>query len=108
MVKFFPDQSKLETNMKVLFNLLGLFCIMVVCDESSEEETETLKPTMVDRAKEYLKDDDITLQIVQKFFELNFNPELKALMHLSLNHLLVVRQLLAHDSDNLEKMPQFN
>ena len=45
---------------------------------------------------------------MQKFFELNFNPELKALMHLSLNHLLVVRQLLAHDSDNLEKMPEFN
>ena len=63
---------------------------------------------MVEQAKEYLKDDAITLQIVQKFFELNFNPELKALMHLSLNHLLVVRQLLAHDSDNLEKMPEFN
>lgn len=108
MVKFCPDQSKLVTTMKVLFNLLGLFCIMVVSDESDEEETGTLKPTMVDRAKEYLQDDDITLKIVEKFFELNFNPELKVLMHLSLNHLLVVRQLLAHDSDNLEKMPEFN
>ena len=68
MVKFFPDQSKLETTMKVLFNLLGLFCIMFVCEESNEEETGTLKPTMVEQAKEYLKDDDITLQIVQKFF----------------------------------------
>ena len=103
MVKFFPDQLKLETTMKVLFNLLGLFCIIVVCQESNEEVTGTLKPTMVDRAKEYLQDDDITLQIVEKFFELNFNPELKALMHLSLNHLLVVRQLLAHDLDNLKK-----
>ena len=94
--------------MKVLFNLLGLFCIMVVCEESNEEETGILTPTMVDRAKEYLQDDTITLQIVEKFFELNFNPELKVLMHLSLNHLLVARQILAHDSDNLIKMPEFN
>ena len=45
---------------------------------------------------------------MDKFFELNFNPELKAMMHLSLNHLLVARQLLAHNSDNLVKMPEFN
>ena len=63
---------------------------------------------MVEKAKEYLKDDDITLQLVQKFFELNFNPELKAQMHLSLNHLLVARQVLAQNSDNLIKMPEFN
>ena len=108
MVKFCPDQSKLGTTMKVLFNLLGLFCIMVVCEESNEKETGTLTPTSVERAKEYLQYNDITVQIVEKFFELNFNPELKALMHLSLNHLLVARQLLAHDSDNLVKMPEFN
>ena len=108
MVKFCPDQSKLGTTMKVLFNLLGLFCIMVVCDKSNEEETGTLKLTMVEQAKEYLKDDAITLQIVQKFFELNFNPELKAMMHFSLNHLLVSRELYAHTSDNLPKLPDFN
>ena len=92
--------------MKVLFNFLGLFCVMVVCEEFNEKKTRTLKPTMVEKAKEYLKDDDITLQIVQKFFELNFNPELKALMHLSLTHLLVeveihseVRNLGTHYRD---------
>ena len=71
--------------MKVLFNLLGLLCAMVVCDESGEDETGNLEPTMVEKAKKFLKDDEITLKIVEKFFELIFNSQLRALMHLSLN-----------------------
>ena len=108
MVKLFPDQLKLETAMKVLLNLFGLFCIMVVCEESDEGETESLTPTLVDKAKAFLESDSITLKIVDKFYELNFIPELKGMMHFSLNHFLVIRELFAHESYNLQKYPDFN
>ena len=93
--------------MKVLFNLLGLLCVMVASRQSGDEETEGLEPTLVEKAKKFLQDDEITLKIVKEFFKLKFNPELRTLMHLSLNQLLVSRQLLGHGRDNLQKMPEF-
>ena len=53
--------------MKVLFNLLSLLCVMVACEESGKDETGSLEPTMVEQAKKFLKDDEITLNIVEKF-----------------------------------------
>ena len=40
-------------------------------------------PSMVDKAKAFLESDSITLKIVDKFYELNFTSELKAMMHFS-------------------------
>ena len=76
---------------------------MVASGESGDEETEDLESTLVEKAKKFLHDDEITLNIVEKFCELNSNPELRALIHLSLNHLLGVRQPLGHGKDNLQK-----
>ena len=48
-------------------NLLGLLSVMVAGGQSGEDETEGLEPTMVEQAKKFLKDDEITLKIVEKF-----------------------------------------
>ena len=87
-----------------LFNLFGLFCMVAVCEESHEVETKPPIPSLVDKAKAFLQDDPITLQIVEMFYELDF----RGLMHFSLNHLLVSRELFAHNSYNLAKSPDFN
>ena len=92
--------------MKLFFNLLGLLSVMVVSGQSGKDETRSLEPTMVEQTKKFLRNDGITLKIMEKFFELNFEPELRALMHMSLNY-LVPRQLLGHGRNNLHEMPFF-
>ena len=94
--------------MKMLFNLLGLLSMIIANRQSGDSEPEDIESTIVEKAKEFLKDDEVTLQIVTQFFRLNFNPELQALMHLSLNNLLVTRQLLGQGRHNLQKMPEFH
>ena len=42
-------------------------------------------------AKKFLQDDQVTVKIVQELLKLNFNPEVKALMHMIFNQLLIVR-----------------
>ena len=76
-----------------------------VLDE--EGETEVLDTTLVEKARKILQEDEITLKIVEEFVKLKFNPEVKSLMHLLLNQLLVSRQLFGHGTENLQKMPQF-
>ena len=51
--------------MKVLFNLLGLLTVIVANGQSGESEPEGLESTMVEKAKKFLKDDEVTLQIVK-------------------------------------------
>ena len=63
------------------------------CEETQEIESDPPMPSMVDKPKAFLESDPITQQIVDKFYELNFTPELKGMMHFSLNHLLVIREL---------------
>ena len=92
--------------MKVFFNLFSLLCVMVACEESGENETGSLEPTMVEQTNKLLRNDGNTLKIVEKFFELNFEPKLRALMHMSLNY-LVPRQLQGHGRNNLQEMPFF-
>ena len=75
--------------MKMLFNLLGLLSIIIANGQSGDSEPENSESTMVEKAKEFLKEDKVTLKRVKNLFQLNFNPELKALMHLLLNNLLV-------------------
>ena len=87
--------------MKLLFNLLGLFSVMVL-----SEQSRSLEPTMVEQTKKFLRNDGITLKIMEKFLELNSKPELRVLMHMSLNY-LVSRQLLCHGRNNLHEMPFF-
>ena len=93
--------------MKIIFSLLGLICVALVSGDTAEGETEDLDTNWVEKAKKFLQEDEITLKIVEEFEKLRFNPELKALMHLLLNQLLVSRQLFGHGRENLQKMPQF-
>ena len=44
-----------------------------VMDE--EGETEVLDTTLVDKARKFLQEDEITLKIVEEFVKLKFNPE---------------------------------
>ena len=39
----------------------------------------------VEVAKKFLQDDQVTVKIVQELLNLNFNPEVKALMHMIFN-----------------------
>ena len=97
--------------MQVIFSLLGLICVTVASEEigvlDEEGETEVLDTTLVDKARKFLQEDEITLKIVEEFVKLKFNPEVKSLMHLLLNQLLVSRQLFGHGRENLQRMPQF-
>ena len=50
---------------------------MVACDEFSQEETGSLEPTMVEKTKKFLKNEEMTLNILEMFCELNSNPKLR-------------------------------
>ena len=52
--------------MKMLFNLLGLLSIIIANGQSGDSEPENSESTMVEKAKEFLKEDKVTLQIVKK------------------------------------------
>ena len=97
--------------MQFLFSFLGLICVTATSEEigvlDEEGETEVLDTTLVEKARKILQEDEITLKIVEEFVKLKFNPEVKSLMHLLLNQLLVSRQLFGHGTENLQKMPQF-
>ena len=58
-------------------------------------------------AKKFLQNDEVTVKIVQELLNLNFNSEVKAIMHMMFNHLLIVRWLFSHDEVELRSMPQF-
>ena len=45
-------------------------------------------------AKKFLQNDEVTVKIVQELLNLNFNSEVKAIMHMMFNHLLIVRWFL--------------
>ena len=92
--------------MKLLFNLLGIFSVMVVRGQSGKVETESLEHTMAEQTKKFLRNDGITLKDSGGVIELNFELEPRALMHMSLNY-LVPRQLLGHGRNNLQEMPFF-
>lgn len=64
--------------------------MVAVCEESHDIETEPPITSLLDKAKAFLEGDPITLKIVDKFYELDFTPEIKSTMHFSLNHLLVI------------------
>ena len=61
---------------------------------------------MVEQTKKFLRNDGITLKDSDRVFELNFEPELRALVRMSLNY-LVPWQLLGHGRNNLQDMPFF-
>ena len=63
--------------MKMLFILLGLLSIIIANGQSGDSELENSESTMVEEAKEFLKKDKITFEIVLKKFQLNFNQNLK-------------------------------
>ena len=92
--------------MQVIFSLLGLICVTVASEEigvlDEEGETEVLDTILVEKARKILQEDEITLKIVEEFVKLKFNPEVKSLMHLLLNQLLVSRQLFGHGRENLQ------
>ena len=92
--------------MKVNFILFGLIFVALVRGDT-DEETESLDTSLVEKAKKFLQKDDFTLKIVEELVKLRFNPELMALMHLLFNQLLVARQLFSHEKVNLQAMPQF-
>ena len=52
--------------MKMLFYLLGLLSIIIANGQSGDSEPENSESTMVEKAKEFLKEDKVTLQIVKK------------------------------------------
>ena len=92
--------------MKVNFILFSLIFVALVRGETNEE-TESLDTSLVEKAKKVFQEDEITLKIVEELVKLRFNPEVMALMHLLFNQLLVARQLVSHEKVNLQAMPQF-
>ena len=82
--------------------LVVLFVLTLVQGEDTEREVID-----VEVAKKFLQDDQVTVKIVQELLNLNFNPEVKALMHMIFNQLLIVRWLFSHEKVELRAMPQF-
>ena len=82
--------------------LVVIFVLTLV--QGNETEREVID---VEGAKKFLQDDQVTVKIVQELLNLNFNPEVKALMHMIFNQLLIVRWLFSHDKVELRAMPQF-
>ena len=72
--------------------------------KGDETEREVID---VEGAKKFLQNDQVTVKIVQELLNLNFNPEVKALMHMIFNQLLIVRWLFSHDEVELRAMPSF-
>ena len=58
--------------------MLGLLSIIIVNGKTGNNETESLEPTMVEQKNKLLRNYGITLKIVEKFFELNSEPKLRA------------------------------
>ena len=88
--------------MKTYSILVVIFVLTLV--QGDETEREVID---VEGAKKFLQDDQVTVKIVQELLNLNFNPEVKALMHMIFNQLLIVRWLFSHDEVELRAMPQF-
>ena len=88
--------------MRINLILVSLFVLTFVRGDTTERE-------VIDEevARKLLQDDQITVRIVQELLKLNFNPEVKALMHLLFNQLLVVRKLFSQGIVQLRAMPQF-
>ena len=97
---------KKGTKMKVNFILFGLIFLALVRGDT-DEETESLGTSLVEKAKQFLQEDEITLKIMEELVKLWFNPEVMALIHLIFNQLLVARQLFSHEKVKLQAMPQF-
>ena len=72
--------------MKTYSILVVIFVLTLV--QGDETEREVID---VEGAKKFLQDDQVTVKIVQELLNLNFNPEVKALMHMIFNQLLIVR-----------------
>ena len=85
--------QNLDPEMRINLILVSLFVLNFVKGDTTERE-------VIDEevARKLLQDDQITVRIVQELLKLNFNPEVKALMHLLFNQLLVVRQLFSHET----------
>ena len=66
--------------------LVVLFVLTLVQGEDTEREVID-----VEVAKKFLQDDQVIVKIVQELLNLTFNPEVKALMHMIFNQLLIVR-----------------
>merc|ERR1711895_386377 len=88
--------------MKIYSIQVVIFVLTLV--QGDETEREVID---VEGAKKFLQDDQVTVKIVKELLNLNFNPEVKALMHMIFNQLLIVRWLFSHDKVELRAMPQF-
>ena len=81
--------------MKIYSILVVIFVLTLV--QGDETEREVID---VEGAKKFLQNDQVTVKIVQELLNLNFNPEVKALMHMIFNQLLIVRWLFSHERLN--------
>ena len=88
--------------MKANLIMVGLILFTFVRGDTTESSEISEED-----AKKLLQEDQITVKIVEELLSLNFNPEVRALMHLLFNQLLVVRQLFSHEKVQLQAMPQF-
>ena len=88
--------------MKANLIMVGLMLLIFVRGDTTESSEISEED-----AKKLLQEDQITVKIVEELLSLNFNPEVRALMHLLFNQLLVVRQLFSHVKVQLQAMPQF-
>ena len=86
--------------MKIYSILVVIFVLTLVLGDETEREVID-----VEGAKKFLQNDQVTVKIVQELLNLNFNPEVKALMHIIFNQLLIVRWLFSHDKVELRAMP---
>ena len=89
--------------MKTYSILVVVFVLTLV--QGDETEREVID---VEGAKKFLQDDQVTVKIVQELLNLNFNPEVKALMHMIFNQLLIVRWLFSHEKVELRAIPQIS
>ena len=48
--------------MQVFFSLLGLMCVTVASGQSDDEEPKVLETTLVEKAKKFLQENEITLK----------------------------------------------
>ena len=88
--------------MKTYSILVVIFVLTLV--QGDETEIGVID---VEGAKKFLQDDQVTVKIVQELLNLNFNLEVRALMQMIFNQLLIVRWIFSHDKVELRAMPQF-
>ena len=86
--------------MKANLIMVGLMLLIFVRGDTTESSEISEED-----AKKLLQEDQITVKIVEELLSLNFNPEVRALMHLLFNQLLVVRLLFSHEKVQLQAMP---